>query len=212
MKKQETTHHSTSGHGDPGHNAGHQHDFKDIEQWLSRLDNPEREKTQLPNEVIAKLALQPNEVVVDVGAGTGYFALRIAEAYPQVRVIAADAEAEMVGYLKSQATKRKLANLEPILLDAANPNLPVRANLALMVNAFHHIDNRVSYLKLLSKSMASGARIAVIDYSTESPEGPPAAHRIARAEVIEELKQADYELEQDLKFLPHQYFLIFKQE
>jgi hypothetical protein len=59
--------------------------------------------------------------------------------------------------------------------------------------------------------MAPGARIAVIDYTIEALEGPPADHRIPAEAVRDELKQAGYELELDLKFLPNQYFLIFKQ-
>jgi thioredoxin reductase/predicted methyltransferase len=194
-----------------GHHAGHHHVFRGIEQWLKALENPERDKSQRPEEVIANLGLQPNDVVADIGAGTGYFAIRIAEAYPQVRVVAADAEQEMIDYLTSQSKERNLANLEPVTIDPARPELPVRANLALLVNTLHHIDDRVAYLKRLNKSMAPGARIAVIDYTTEAPEGPPTDHRIPAEAVRDELKQAGYALELDLKFLPNQYFLMFKQ-
>ncbi len=190
---------------------GHHHVFRGIEQWLKVLESPERDKSQRPEEVIANLGLQPNDVVADIGAGTGYFAIRIAEAYPQVRVVAADAEQEMIDYLASQSKERNLANLEPVTIDPARPELPVRANVALLVNTLHHIDDRVAYLKRLNKSMAPGARIAVIDYTIEAPEGPPADHRIPAEAVRDELKQAGYVLELDLKFLPNQYFLIFKQ-
>lgn len=106
---------------------------------IARLDNPEREKKQLPNDVIAKLALQGDDVVADIGAGTGYFALRIAAAYPQVTVIVADSGPEMVAYLQYQAAERNLDNLEAIVIDPAGPELPVRANVALTVNTYHHM-------------------------------------------------------------------------
>ncbi|MFN8466748.1 MAG: class I SAM-dependent methyltransferase [Caldilineaceae bacterium] len=186
-------------------------EFKNIEQWIVRLDNPEREKKQLPNKVIEKLGLQTNDVLADIGAGTGYFALRIAAANPEVTVIAADSEPEMVAYLQYQAAERKLANVEPIVIDPVRPVLPVKANVALTVNTYHHIGNRVDYLKNLRGSMAPGARIAVIDFNLESPEGPPADHRISTAQVIDEFGQAGYTLAQDWKFLPFQYFLIFQQ-
>jgi ubiquinone/menaquinone biosynthesis C-methylase UbiE len=201
-----------TGHGYPGHTAGHHHEFKGIEQWINHLDNPEREKKQLPTEVIVRLGLQRYDVVADIGAGTGYFAIRIAEAYPQVRVIAADSEPEMIDYLKAQATARKIANLEPVIIDPSKPHLPVKANLALIVDTLHHIDHRVEYLKFLGKNMAPGSRIAVIDYPTESRDGPPPELRIPIVEVVDELKQAGYTLEQNMKLLPNQYFLIFKQE
>lgn len=212
MKEQEHENHATPDHGHhAGHQAGHHHDFKGIEQWVNRLDNPEREKKQRPHEVIAHLGLQNNDVVADIGAGTGYFALRIAAAYPQVRVIAADPEPEMVDYLHSQATARNLANLAPLLIDPAQPHLPVQANLVLMVDTLHHIDNRVEYLQCLSKHLATGARIAIIDYSLASPEGPPADYRIPVVALIGELKEIGYALVQEINLLPNQYFLIFEQ-
>ena len=186
-------------------------EFKNLEQWIARLDNPEREKKQLPNEVIAKLELQNHDVVADIGAGTGYFALRIAAAYPEVTVIAADSEPEMVAYLQYQAAARKLENLEPIVVDSASPVLPVKANVALTVNTYHHIDNRVEYLRNVRGSMAPGARIAVIDFNMASPEGPPPEHRVPMAQVVEEFTQAGYTLVEDCGLLPFQYFLIFKQ-
>jgi thioredoxin reductase/2-polyprenyl-3-methyl-5-hydroxy-6-metoxy-1,4-benzoquinol methylase len=205
-------HHNHHGHDTHhGHHSGHHHAFTGIERWLQALENPERDTSQRPDEVIANLGLQPNDIVVDVGAGTGYFAIRIARAYPQVRVIAADAQQEMIDYLQSQSKERNLTNLEPVMIDPGRPELPVRANLALLVNTLHHIDERGVYLKHLNKSMAPGARIAIIDYTIEAPEGPPADHRIPAEEVCDDLKQAGYALELDLKFLPNQYFLIFKQ-
>lgn len=196
----------------PQAQATDRHGFKGIEQWRKRLDNPERDASQRPHEVIANLGLQPNDVVADIGAGTGYFAIRIAEAHPQVRVVAADAEQEMIEYLAAQSQQRKLANLQPVMIDPTRPELPVQANLALLVNTLHHIDDRVAYFQQLNKSMTIGARIAIIDYTVEALEGPPADHRIPAEAVRDELKQAGYALELDLEILSDQYFLIFKQE
>lgn len=217
MKHQEDNTHSKIDHGDSHHptehhQAGHHHAFNGIEAWIARLSNPEREKKQRPNEVITKLGLQNHDIIADIGAGTGYFALRIAEAYPQVKVIAADSEPEMIGYLQTQSIERKLTNLEPILIDPAKPQLPSRANLALIVDTLHHIHNRVEYLNTLKENMAPGSRIAIIDYSIEAVEGPPADHRLPMAKVVEELNQVGYSLEHDFKLLPNQYFLIFKQQ
>ena len=156
------------GENDHGQHAGHQHVFQGIEKWLNVLDNPDRDKSQRPHDVIATLALQPNDVVADIGAGTGYFAMRIAEAYPQVKVVAADAEQEMIDHLLCQSKERNFANLEPVKLDPAKSELPVQAHLALMVNTFHHLDDRSAYLKRLNTSMASGARIAIIDFTYRS--------------------------------------------
>lgn len=202
------THHEHASDSKGDH--GHHHAFTGIEQWISRLDFPEREQEQRPAEVIANLALQDNDVIADIGAGTGYFAIRIARLYPQVTVIATDAQPEMVNYLQSQSTEQNLANLQPIVIDPDQPQLPSLANLALIVNTYHHIADRVAFLRSLSDSMASGARIAIIDYTLDAPKGPPADMRVSVATVEDELQQIGYHLQSNIDLLPNQYFLIFQ--
>lgn len=212
MNKQAHNHQPNTGHAHPAaHPADGQHHFKGIEKWIERLDSPARAEKQLPDEVIAKLALQDDDVIADIGAGTGYFALRIAAAYPQIKVMAADPEVEMIDYLKSQAAARKLSNLAAVSIDPAAPKLPVRASLALIVDTLHHVSNRVEYLNILHQSMAPGARIAIIDYRPEATEGPHPGHRLPSSTVADELKQVGYTLAQEFAFLPNQYFLIFQQ-
>lgn len=211
MAKQKHGEQAKTDHSHDDHHMGH-HTFRGIKAWIQRLDNPEREEKQRPHEVIEKLDLHDGDVTADVGAGTGYFALRIAAAHPHVRVIAADAQREMVDYLETQVEARGLANLEPVVIHPARPSLPVKADLALLVDTLHHIPDRAQYFSHLRESMVPGARIAVIDYAKDAPEGPPDQHRIAKEDVVRDLEQVGYTLEMDLKFLPNQYFVIFRQD
>ncbi len=87
---------------------------------------------------------------------------------------------------------------------------PEKADLILMVDVFHHIEDRASYLRKLRASLKPGGRIAIIDFRMDSPEGPPRAARIAPQAVIAELKGAGYSLAQEHRFLPNQYFLVFR--
>lgn len=210
-KRQDHNQRAETRRGHDDHHAGH-HAFSGIEEWIRRLDNPEREEKQRPHEVIEKLDLHDGDVVADIGAGTGYFALRIAASYPQVRVVAADAQREMVDYLATQVKARDLANLEPVVIHSARPKLPVKADLALMVDTLHHIADRTQYLGYLKGSLAPGSRIAVIDYAKDAPKGPPDQHRISKEGVARDLEGVGYTLEIDVKFLPNQYFLIFRQD
>ena len=73
----------------------HQHHFKDAEKWSHVFDDPERDKWQKPHEVIQALKLPPDAVVADVGAGTGYFAARLATMLPEGKVYAVDVEPAM---------------------------------------------------------------------------------------------------------------------
>jgi predicted methyltransferase len=189
--------------------ATHQHSFGDADKWAHVFDDPKRDEWQKPHEVIQKLALQPNAVVADVGAGTGYFAARLANMLPQGLVYAVDIEPDMVKYLAERAKREKLSNLRAITGAPDDPRLPAKVDLILLVDVYHHIDQRERYFSKLRASLKNGGKLAVIDFTLDSPEGPPKSMRIAPGSVKEELARAGYALEAEHSFLPRQYFLVF---
>ncbi|MGZ5260869.1 MAG: class I SAM-dependent methyltransferase, partial [Burkholderiales bacterium] len=161
-------------------------------------------------EVIRALALGPNAVVADIGAGTGYFSVRLANMVPQGRVYAVDTEPDMVKHLAERAKREGLKNLTPVLAKPDDAKLPQQADLAVFVDVYHHIENRQRYFRKLADSLKADGRIAVIDFRMDSPDGPPKAARIAPDRVKAEMKSAGYELAQEHSFLPNQYFLLFR--
>ena len=190
--------------------ATHQHSFSGAEQWAHVFDDPKRDAWQKPHEVIQALDLKPDAVVADIGAGTGYFAVRFADRVPGGRVYGVDTESDMVKYLTERAKREKRVNVIAIAGAPDDPRLPEKADVILMVDVFHHIDDRSSYFRRLRASLKPGGRIAIIDFRLDSPDGPPKAARIAPERVIAELKGAGYTLAREHGFLPNQYFLIFK--
>ena len=190
--------------------ATHQHSFGGAEQWAHVFDDPQRDAWQKPHEVIQALALKPNAVVADIGSGTGYFAVRFANMVPKGRVYGVDIEPDMVKYLAERAKREKRDNVIAIAGAPDDPRLPEKADLILMVDVFHHIDDRARYFLKLHASLKPGGRLAIIDFRLDSPEGPPKAARIAPERVTAELKGAGYALAREHSFLPNQYFLIFK--
>jgi len=123
-----------------------------------------------------------------------------------------DIEPDMVKYLADRAKREKRDNVVAIAGAPDDPRLPEKADLILMVDVFHHIDDRARYFCKLRSSLKPGGRIAVIDFRLDSPEGPPKAARIAPERVIAELKGAGYSLATQHRFLPNQYFLVFQPE
>jgi predicted methyltransferase len=188
----------------------HQHGFGDAERWAHVFDDPKRDAWQKPHEVIQALALKPDAVVADIGAGTGYFAVRLATMVPQGRVYAVDIERDMVKYLSDRARREKLDNLKPIQGTPNDPRLPEQADVIVLVDVYHHIDQRARYFANLRASLKPGGRLAVIDFRLDSPAGPPKSARIPPEQVVAELKAAGYSLSQEHKFLPRQYFLVFR--
>src|SRR3954447_13389512 len=92
----------------------HQHSFGDAEKWSHVFDDPERDAWQKPHEVIRALELKPDAAVADLGAGTGYFAARLANMVPKGAVYAADVEPEMVKYLGERAKREAVKTLKPV--------------------------------------------------------------------------------------------------
>jgi predicted methyltransferase len=188
----------------------HQHSFEDAGKWAKVFDDPERDAWQKPHEVIQALALKPDAVVADIGAGTGYFAVRFAHMVSKGRVYGVDTEPAMVKYLAERAAKAGLKNLTAVAGQPADPRIPEKADLIVFVDVYHHVGDRERYFHQLQKSLKPGGRIAVIDFRMDSPVGPPKNARIEPGRVKEEMKRAGYALAQEHAFLPNQYFLVFE--
>jgi SAM-dependent methyltransferase len=188
----------------------HTHRFGDAEKWAQVFDDPERDAWQKPREVIEALALAPDAIVADIGAGTGYFAVRFARVLPRGRVYGVDIEPDMVSYLAERARREGLKNVVAIAGAADDPRLPEQADLIVLVNVYHHIGERERYFRRLQSALKPGGRLAVIDFRLDSPVGPPRSDRVAPERVKSELARAGYRLAQEHDFLPNQYFLVFR--
>jgi ubiquinone/menaquinone biosynthesis C-methylase UbiE len=185
-----------------------EHHF-DPNQSAKQFDDPARDAWQMPDKVIAALHLKPGQTVADIGAGTGYFSVRLARSAAAPKVYAVDIEPGMVTYLRDRASKEGLSNIVAVQASADAANLPEPVDVILIVDTYHHIGNREMYFRKLAKSLKPGGRLAIIDFKPDSPEGPPKEFRFAPEKFKSELAQAGYALSEQFDFLPRQQFLIF---
>jgi uncharacterized cupredoxin-like copper-binding protein/predicted methyltransferase len=188
----------------------HQHTFGDAEKWAQVFDDPKRDAWQKPHEVIQALALKPDAVIADIGSGTGYFAVRFARMVPKGKVYGVDTESDMVKYLAERAKREGLKNVIAVTGTPGDPRLPEKADLIILVDVYHHIEGREGYFRGLLDSLRPGGRVAIIDFTLDSPDGPPKRTRIPPERVKSELGRAGYRLAQEHGFLPNQYFLVFQ--
>ncbi len=189
----------------------HQHgQFDDAEKWTKTFDDPKRDEWQKPDEILKALALKPGDVVADLGAGTGFLAARIARSVPEGKVFAADLSKDMVAFLGKRAQENKITNLVAVQASELSPNLPEKVNVAIMLDVYHHIGKRVDYFKALQSSLKPDARVAVIDFRPDSPEGAPKHMRLPISTVESEMSAAGYRRIAAHDFLPRQYFLVFE--
>ncbi|WNG23128.1 class I SAM-dependent methyltransferase [Cystobacter fuscus] len=199
-------------HGHGGHHGGMPHRFENAEEWVKRFEEPGREAWQKPDEVVKALGLAADAKVADIGAGTGYFAVRLARAVPQGRVYGVDLEPDMVRYMGERAQREGLSNLTPVLASAEDARLPEPVDLVLIVDTYHHVGERVAWLQRLAEKLRPGGRVAIVDFRVESSMGPPPAHKLSPERVREEFEAAGYRQAQTLSFLPEQYFLVFQHQ
>jgi ubiquinone/menaquinone biosynthesis C-methylase UbiE len=186
------------------------HRFDDPERYAKSFDDPSRDAWQMPGRVIEALNIRPGQTVADIGAGTGYFSVRLAKSAAAPMVYSVDIERSMVEYIRQRAAKEGLKNVTPVLASAASANLPAPVDLALIVDTYHHIPGRPEYFRALRKSMKPGARLAIIDFRRDSPEGPPVEFRFTPEQVEAELAPSGFRVVERHDFLPRQYFLVLQ--
>ncbi|MGD1155214.1 MAG: methyltransferase domain-containing protein [Terriglobia bacterium] len=180
--------------------------------YIRALEDPSRVEWQKPNEVVEKLGLKAGEAVADLGAGSGYFTLRFAQAVgPAGKVYAVDVDRGMLDNIERRAKEAHLENIHLVLAEPHDPQLPASSvDMIFICDTLHHISERATYYPLLVRALRPGGRLVNIDfYKKPLPVGPPAAMKIAKEDMIEEVKPAGFHLVKDFDFLPYQYFLIF---
>lgn len=207
----------------PAQEQGHQeqvarpgvrgHTFEDTERWVKLFESAEREAWQKPDEVVTALRLSPGSVVADIGAGSGYFAFRLARAVGEKgRVFAVDIEPGMVRHIRERsATEQGGEQVEAVLGEPGDPRLPDGGlDLVLIVNTWHHIADRGAYLDRLRRALRPGGQVVLVDFRDgELPVGPPPDHKLPRATVEAEFARSGWRLEREESFLPYQDILFF---
>jgi ubiquinone/menaquinone biosynthesis C-methylase UbiE len=179
--------------------------------YVAALEDPARDAYQKPHEVIEALALRPGEHVADIGAGSGYFALRLAHHVgPQGHVYAVDISPDMVRHLNQRIAEAGLRNISTILASPNDPLLPRPVDRFFFANVWHHIEDQAGYLARMKKLLAPGGQIVMIDFhERDLPVGPPAAMKIAREDLVRQMEAHGFALAREHTFLPYQYFLVF---
>lgn len=215
-------HHGHQGHeGHHGHGQGHEvnaegyrgHRFDDPETWTQQFESAERTAWQKPDAVVASLSLAPESKVADLGAGTGYFAVRFAAVATAGKVYAVDIEPNMVAWLGKRASNEGLANLVAVQGGPSDPQLPEAVDVVFMCNVFHHLADPRAYFEAVAGSLRPDGRVVIVDFRKDNPEhapGPPEAMRMGPEDITAHMQAAGYVLaRQDLELLEFQYVLEY---
>jgi SAM-dependent methyltransferase len=181
-------------------------------QDLGLLEGPDRDLWQLPGQIMDALGIAERSVVADLGAGGGWFTIRLARRVgPNGRVYAEDIQRLMLEATRRRIAREGLRNVEPVLGTEADPRLPAATlDAVLMVDTYHEINNPVPLLRNLARSLKPQGRVGVVDFKKEGwGPGPPLDERVNPDVIIRDAEAAGLKLLRRETFLPYQFFLIF---
>lgn len=188
------------------------HGPADVKDYIARLESPARVKDLQPELVIEKLALAPNAVIADLGCGPGVFSTRFARAVPQGIVYAIDVEPKQLDRLREDLIAQNIDNVVPVLASYSTPHLPpASCDVVFIGDTYHHIENRVDYMRRLARALKPGGRLAILEYKPGTlPVGPPAEHKLKPGELQRELESAGYELVSDFATHPYHDYQLWR--
>ena len=192
--------------------AGHSRLFPPSD--LGLLDAPDRDLWQRPDLIMDSMAIADGSKVADIGAGSGWFTIRLARRVgPQGLVYAEDVQQEMINAISRRVSREGFNNVKPVLGTMNDPKLPPPLlDAALMVDSFHEVDgrDRVTMLANLAKALKPQGRLGIVDFRLDGTgPGPDPEDRVGPDVVLTAAREAGLKLIRQEPFLEYQYFLIF---
>lgn len=178
--------------------------------WLERSA---REKEEAPEAALQAIGIQKGMIVADIGAGTGYFSIRIARRVgPTGKVYANDIQPEMLERLREKSEHDGITNIETVLGSEADPKLPAgKMDLVILVDVYHELSQPQAMLERIRASLKPDGRLILLEYRKEDPTIPIRPdHKMSIPEVRTEVEAEGFKLDKVLDTLPRQHLFFFK--
>ncbi|MEM9383471.1 MAG: class I SAM-dependent methyltransferase [Pseudomonadota bacterium] len=177
--------------------------------WLERTAREQEERTDL---LIDALPLDPDSVVADIGAGTGYFTFPVAERVPDGQVLAVDIQPEMLERIEDRKADREIRNVQTVLGTVMDPNLPEGGiDLIFIVDAYHEFSHPQEMGTAMARGLRSGGRLVLIEYRLEDPSVRiKRLHKMTEAQAKREMAAIGLDWVETKNFLPKQHFMVFQ--
>ncbi len=179
--------------------------------WLER---EEREQEENVSQAIDNMELQGDEVVADIGAGSGYYSFRIAKQLLKGEVLAVDLQPEMLDFIKLRIKEDQIGNVKPIQAQENSPNLKENSiDMAFMVDVYHELAYPREVMEEIVAALKPNGRFILLEYRMEDPSVPiKRLHKMSLQQAIKEMKAVGLKLQENKDNLPWQHFMIFVKE
>jgi ubiquinone/menaquinone biosynthesis C-methylase UbiE len=176
---------------------------------LSIFDTPGREDRLQINRVMDILGIAPGKAVADIGAGSGWFTVRVAKRVGKGSIVyAVDINDEAIRHIAERAQKEQLPNVKAILSKTDDPLLPSNSvDAVLLLKTYHEVAEPITLLRNLRPALRPNAKVGIIDRNGNGED-----HGVNRDVVIQEAKEAGYSLLEQYDFVKGDkmdYFLVF---
>ncbi len=177
------------------------------------LDREEREREEQPEKAIAEFNLKPGMIVADVGAGTGFYSIRMAKhVAPGGVVYANDIQPGMLEKLRANAAAQQVGNIVTVLGTESDPRLPVgKFDLVVLVDVYHEFSRPQRMLERIRDCLKPDGRLVLLEFRKEDPAVPiRPEHKMSLEEVKEEVVPEGYSFEKVVDTLPWQHIVFFR--
>jgi ubiquinone/menaquinone biosynthesis C-methylase UbiE len=184
------------------------------EEWIVRLENPERlEGLRIP-EVVQHLGLKPGDVVADLGAGAGAFLVDLSRAVgPTGKVYAVEIDRGFIDYMSRKVDEHQLTNVTAILGAFTDPALPAKdVDVAMLHDVLHHIEHRAEYIRNLAAYMKRNGRIAVIELPADGPHRDEPELIVSREQVAGWMAAAGFTPAEEYHFLGDKWYVVYERK
>jgi len=178
-------------------------------RWLERDSRENEERTDL---FIERLPVEPGDVVADIGAGTGYFALPIAERVESGQVLAVDIQPEMLAVIERRVAERSIGNVRTIEGSVTDPGLPdAGVDLVYIVDAYHEFSYPREMGEAIVRALVPGGKLVLVEYRKEDPDVPiKPLHKMSERQAVAEMEALGLRFVENQRYLPQQHVLIFE--
>lgn len=184
---------------------------RSAEEWIKTLESKTRLEGLKIYETMAALKVKPGMIVADIGAGTGVFTIPLGQAVkPGGIAYAVDIDQALLDHIADKAGEQGMMNVQVVLGEFTDPNLPVNIDLALINDVLHHIEKRAEYLKNLAAYLKPGGRIAVIEFIPEQGghRGQPEL-QVSQAQATKWMADVGLKPLEEIKIFTDKWFVIF---
>lgn len=180
-------------------------------EHLGILEGPDRDAWQQPEKVMDELGIGEGSVVADLGAGGGWFTVRLARRVgPNGRVYAEDIQRQMIAAIDLRVRREQLRNVTTILGTPADPRLPAPVDAVLIVYAYSEMAQPVALLRNVAAALKPDGRIGIVDFKKDGyGPGPAMDERVDPERVLRDAEAAGLKLLDRPTFLRYQYMLVF---